>query len=105
MERVNTFKYLGLHFHVSYVYIPPHHPSECKGSRALICGASKTISAAVWQHIEPQNVLVAKHPDTLSTLRVVNCACTAPVVQQGLLLRLSKKRSLSIYVPMMAPFH
>jgi len=69
LERVDTFK-LGSALSCVRGHIPPYHPFESKGGRLLGCGAAKAFSAAVWQHSQPQTFPVARHPCTLSALRL-----------------------------------
>ncbi len=70
VERVNTFKYMGLHFHASGDVSRLITPLKGKGGRLLGCSAAKTFSAAVWQHSQPRTLFVAKHPCTVSALRL-----------------------------------
>ena len=67
--RVDTFKYLRLHFHASGD-IPYYHPVQGQGGRLLGCSTAAAFSAAVWQRSQPQTFPVTKHPGTVSALRL-----------------------------------
>ena len=67
--RVDTFIYLGLHYHASGGMLHCYHPSEGKCGRLLGCSAAEALSTAVWLHSQPRTLTVTKYPGTISAFQ------------------------------------